>query len=452
MAIAFDASSSFDITGSGSGTHTPAGTPRGVVVCIAEDIGTTDVISGVTYGGTAMTRLAYVANDFGNETNSVYIYFLGASIPTGAQTVAVTVASGTTAKRVWTVSFTAAADTESACTPQTFESSSSAASWSVTLPTAAGFAGSVVSAFATGLGNCGNSTLPTGFTQVSCVDFGASTAKAAYDDGLSGANIVVEWTGSANDDVSMAAVAIQEAAGGGGTEHFATVTSPFTTTVGVAGQRTANAALAAPFTFGEVTAAQRTAQIAFALPLTVERAVAGQRNAYAAVTTPLTVTIGTILSSAKRIAATSPFTVSVASAAQRTANVATATPLSVNIGTIGQRQTFVTLAAPLTVTIGTILTNAKFIAATSPFTVSAATAAQRTATVAAAMANTITVGTAAKSNRFATMAAPLTFTFGTSGEVEVPVVVDTATERRMQLEWRLQRRRDFTRSGFRTRR
>lgn len=89
MAIAFDAvaqGAAIDV--SASWTHTPVGTPRGILVGVY-----TGVINGATpvsatYGGVAMSR---VGTSIGTgETFAVATFFLGSGIPTGAQTVVAT--------------------------------------------------------------------------------------------------------------------------------------------------------------------------------------------------------------------------------------------------------------------------------------------------------------------------------------------------------------------------
>lgn len=112
MAVAFDV---YTQLGNGttdiSATHTPSGTPRGVVVFVVQGAGGTDEVSGVTYGGTAMTEVAGSPNaKAAAEAGVVYAYFLGSSVPTGAQTVTVTV-SGASAKVAGCYTVTAAADT-----------------------------------------------------------------------------------------------------------------------------------------------------------------------------------------------------------------------------------------------------------------------------------------------------------------------------------------------------
>lgn len=96
MVVAYDAPSDAGeftaATDPKTWTHTPTGTPRGVIV-FAQNTGTAaDWINGaVTYGGVALTRVPTNgwAVDSAAETASIYAYFLGSGIPTGAQTVSI---------------------------------------------------------------------------------------------------------------------------------------------------------------------------------------------------------------------------------------------------------------------------------------------------------------------------------------------------------------------------
>jgi hypothetical protein len=113
MAVAFDAATEFTGTGASvGGTHTPTGTPRGVWVYIAETLNLADIITGVTYGGVALGRVRYQPNSDQADDGATYSYFLGSSIPTGAQTLTVSKSDATTAIHVVVVTATAAADTE----------------------------------------------------------------------------------------------------------------------------------------------------------------------------------------------------------------------------------------------------------------------------------------------------------------------------------------------------
>lgn len=112
MTVAFDAFASSTLqTDQIDWTHTPVGTPRGIIVQICSPTGA-DAITGVTYGGVAMTEVAGSPNlHTTGEDGSVYTYFLGSNIPTGAQAIAATVANAQ-AKIGRSISLTAAADTE----------------------------------------------------------------------------------------------------------------------------------------------------------------------------------------------------------------------------------------------------------------------------------------------------------------------------------------------------
>lgn len=71
-----------------------------------------DAITGVTYGGTAMTAVTGgLAVDSSGEQGNCKAYFLGSSVPTGAKTVAVTATAGTE-HMAWAVTVTSVGDTD----------------------------------------------------------------------------------------------------------------------------------------------------------------------------------------------------------------------------------------------------------------------------------------------------------------------------------------------------
>ena len=91
MAIAFDAIASKASTNdSTTWTHTPAGTPAGILVFIHQRADQTDVVTAVTYGGIPLARVTRVGNAGAYAASSEYAYFLGSGVPAGAQTVSVT--------------------------------------------------------------------------------------------------------------------------------------------------------------------------------------------------------------------------------------------------------------------------------------------------------------------------------------------------------------------------
>lgn len=123
MTVAYDAFSSGIGANTYSFTHTPVGTPRAVIVYTTT--GGAGDVTGVTYGGVAMTQMTGSPNNLsGAEAGNVTGWFLGASIPTGAQSVSVT--SGAATKIAYCNTLTGAADTEIVDVDATINSTSQA--------------------------------------------------------------------------------------------------------------------------------------------------------------------------------------------------------------------------------------------------------------------------------------------------------------------------------------
>lgn len=207
MAIAHDATGTFGATADTASpmewTHTPVGTPRGAIVLIVAAAGT-DTITGVTYGGTAMNRARAVNKNTG-EVLSAYAYFLGASVPTGAQTVSVTF-TGSLAHMGASVTVTAADDTSVDASGQ--QSSDSVANPSITLTT------SVTTITYGALGSGAGS--PTGMapdanhTDIQEVDLGAQSGSTIRRSAtVAAGSPAVGWTVIA-DDVAAVAIAVRE--------------------------------------------------------------------------------------------------------------------------------------------------------------------------------------------------------------------------------------------------
>lgn len=97
MAVAWDSQSESHTgttgsvsEGSFSWTHTPSGTPAGILVFTFTNF-STDIISAVDYGGVAMTAVSGgYAVDTATEPGNCKAWYLGSSIPIGAQTITVT--------------------------------------------------------------------------------------------------------------------------------------------------------------------------------------------------------------------------------------------------------------------------------------------------------------------------------------------------------------------------
>lgn len=208
MAVAFDAYTANNGTGNLSFTHTPVGTPKGIILlCDGDD--TTDEFSSATYGGVAMTEVSGSPNVLTTgEGGNVSCFFLGSGIPTGAQTVAVTVI-GTGTKQVGVFSVTASADTEVVDSDGTINSTSQADP-SVTL-SLSGRSSFCAIGFFSGQGAVTGTTPFTSWTSRTEFDFGSDVCGIYSYDTIGTADVSAGWTQTA-DDACAIAIAISEVA------------------------------------------------------------------------------------------------------------------------------------------------------------------------------------------------------------------------------------------------
>jgi hypothetical protein len=73
-----------------SWTHTQTGTPQGVLVFVHGMNSATSLVTSVTYGGTALTRVSGgAAIDNAGEPGRTDLFFLGSGLATGNQTITV---------------------------------------------------------------------------------------------------------------------------------------------------------------------------------------------------------------------------------------------------------------------------------------------------------------------------------------------------------------------------
>lgn len=116
MALALDVATRFPAANDGSVdgtsgdrtfTHTPVGTPAGVVVTVGGLTATATEVSGVLYGGVSMSLEVSAIDN--SEAGNVMIFFLGTGIPTGAQTV--TLQNCAASSEHWAVCYTVTAAT-----------------------------------------------------------------------------------------------------------------------------------------------------------------------------------------------------------------------------------------------------------------------------------------------------------------------------------------------------
>jgi hypothetical protein len=206
MAVAYDAFASNSDAGGAANltwTHTPVGTPRGVLVWIVQ--------TGATFSGTNAVSCSYGATDMGSpvaeliktsgEVCTVTLYFLGSSVPTGAQTVTFDpVASAT--KFGGSITLTGNTDLEIVDTDSTISSDSSS-NPSVTL----GLTGRTSFAaigFFSGIGVDTGITPLTSWTARAEHDFTPSMAGVYTYDTISSSDVTAGWTQAADDAVAIA--------------------------------------------------------------------------------------------------------------------------------------------------------------------------------------------------------------------------------------------------------
>lgn len=207
MAVAFDAFGSGSDAGGSANltwTHTPVGTPRGVLVWIIQ--------TGFTPSGTNAVSCSYGATDMGSpvaeivkttgEVCAVTFYFLGSSIPTGAQTVTFDpVASAI--KLGGSVTLTADADTEIVDSDATINSDSSA-NPSITLSLAARACFAAIGFFS-GQGDPAGVTPLSSWTSRLEHDFTPAVGGVYTYDNVGTSDVTAGWTQTADDAVAIAA-------------------------------------------------------------------------------------------------------------------------------------------------------------------------------------------------------------------------------------------------------
>jgi hypothetical protein len=107
--VAHDASTesaTFTTTTPHAFNHTPVGTPAAALVFISHGTPSTDVITSVSYGGVAMTRVGTAADTAG-EDGRVYIYALTSGVLDGVQAVSIVHTGSATVKAAVAVTVTA---------------------------------------------------------------------------------------------------------------------------------------------------------------------------------------------------------------------------------------------------------------------------------------------------------------------------------------------------------
>lgn len=210
MAVAFDAITNSTLT---SFTHTPVGTPRGVLVLFSDDTTISDRVSNVTYGGVACSEVALspITHNGAADDHVLHGYFLGSSIPTGAQTVAYTASAGT--QRIGCITLTADADTEVKDTTTLEEVGVTGdRTGTLSLGGATSFCAEVIGC---GAGAVTGVNPLTGWTARRESDEGTNTTYLYTYDTVASTDVTFGANMTVTDDIVMLAVAVGEVAAGG---------------------------------------------------------------------------------------------------------------------------------------------------------------------------------------------------------------------------------------------
>jgi hypothetical protein len=97
-------------------THTPVGTPRGVLIFVyhaSDGAANVETVTSVTYGGVAVPAVSGgAAADTITEPGRCTAYFLGSGIPTGAQSVVVNRTNSNTTVTLYAISITVTANAD----------------------------------------------------------------------------------------------------------------------------------------------------------------------------------------------------------------------------------------------------------------------------------------------------------------------------------------------------
>jgi len=218
VTVAFDARTVGEGTGTLSFTHTPVGTPKGVLVLIVQYLSATAQVSTVTYGGVALTQVSTSPADGTGLTDAgiTYAYFLGSGIPTGAQTTEMTV-SGAANKRLYVITLTGAANTEVVDSEAVVTDSVANPSTTLSLGGRDSFA---AIAFGSEHNGIVSTTPLAGWTDADERDFGNSVAGLYRYNTVASTDVTAGYTATAADSWMMAAAVSEVVAGGATSPAF----------------------------------------------------------------------------------------------------------------------------------------------------------------------------------------------------------------------------------------
>lgn len=220
MAVAHDAASESHTGTTGSTseasfswTHTPVGTPKGVLVFVFNANSNAVDVTSVTYGGSSVSAVSSAeARDTAGEPGSCKAFFLGSSVPTGAQTVVVNRNNNANVMYAVAITVTASSDTAISGTPVLAQEDQQLVEKNVDTgaTTALRYAG-IYGGYVFPISAGSNSTL---LHDIDFGSFGVSVVRETT--GGSGSRPVGGTAPASNDDTAAVHLAIAESGGGGG--------------------------------------------------------------------------------------------------------------------------------------------------------------------------------------------------------------------------------------------
>ena len=201
MTVVFDAySTGFGSTTDVTVSHTPVGAPRAVIAFVTT-VQATDIVSGCTYDGEAMTEVALspILKSSG-EAGGVHCFFLGSGVNTGTVDC---VAEGTSAqlKDLDVITLTAAGDVEVIDTSTISSDSVSNPSVTVSLGGRTCF---VVIAFRSGQDAVSGISANSGWTERKELDGGSRVHGNYTYDTIGSTDVSAGWQQTADDAVALA--------------------------------------------------------------------------------------------------------------------------------------------------------------------------------------------------------------------------------------------------------
>lgn len=178
---------------------------KGVVLCLTHGTSSTDHVTAASYGGVAMIRYSR-ATDTVTEPGAAEIWFVGANIPQGTQTVSYTCGATTDDIHAACITLLAADDTEVIFRGEVNEDATNP---SVTT-FVRGRSAMAFAAFYSGLATPASLTAGTNCTKLTSAGLTGTFSSAAFCQTTASTSNFAMATTAASDDVAYATVAVAE--------------------------------------------------------------------------------------------------------------------------------------------------------------------------------------------------------------------------------------------------